>query len=330
MHSQWIKAALIYPLVYYYSNLPNEASIDKMLLHFVPAKKKGSWRTDRLLMKFFLDPRKDWVGNISFRAYVGMLSHPYDALEYITSALEIKIARGDEVANEILECCKQLSASFPDHRIAYAVSLAEGQPVATSETLKSLQKNFGDKLNDQLLLLNRVLQVNESPPQNMSASSPLMEALIRTRWSRYPVPSDFEELQSFAQRYAVLTAGLVIDTVATGLYLFERERPSDERLHLIRSIILLKGATEFIWLSPGGRNLLESGAITTSSRYSSLTTALDELSEQPIADHDRTWIMRANWIAAKLQHAGKYEEWAQFAQATFPVWVHPRYLSGLD
>jgi hypothetical protein len=40
--------------------------------------------------------------------------------------------------------------------------------------------------------------------------------------------------------------------------------------------------------------------------------------------------MATNWQSSELQHAGHINAWASHARSKFLIWVHPRYLSGLD
>jgi hypothetical protein len=127
MHSAWTKSALIYPMMYYFGNLPNEASIDKMLFHFVP--KVGLYKTERSLMKFFLSPQEDWFGNLSLRCYLGLLSHPYDALDYIVSGLEIAISKGELISSWAMSSYRRLSAAFPQHRLNMWIAIAERRPI---------------------------------------------------------------------------------------------------------------------------------------------------------------------------------------------------------
>lgn len=328
MHSNWIKAALIYPLLYYYSNLPNEASIDKMLLHFVP--KKGDYVTDRALMKFFLNPDEDWVGNLSFRSYVGLLSHPYDALEYIVSGFEIAISKGEILAPQSMTCYRRLAEAFPSHRIALSVEIADGRPIPNFSPANFIKAAEGHQASSQVSLIASMLSLNVTEPPSATPTSPLLQALVDTRWSRYPVPGDFDELAAYVQRYSVLTGGRIVDVVTRGLYLFERKGHVQEKLSILRAIITLGGSCDFILMSPGGYLALSSEMIQMAEPSRALTDRASSLSQEREDSSDRVWIMAANWKAAELQHAGQIGAWASYARSAFPVWVHPRYLSGLD
>ncbi len=322
--SSWTTTTLIYPLLYYFSSLPNERSIDKMLLQFIPKSKIA--RIERDVVKFLLEPQEDWVGGLSLRCYLGLLSHPYDAIEYLTSDLEIAISSRRHLTARYLQAFKALAEAFPKHRIGRAYQIASGQPVATFDGVVPGIVGSSQKLATQLKIIEGALDLSRNEIPKHEASSVLMQSLVSVRWSRYPTQVEFDELSAFRQRYGVLTAARVVDSICRGLFLFSRDEPEREKLALVRAAIALNPTLEFLCLSPGGYQALRADFPTAIDRKN-VETNIRGLARDRT---DRVWIMEVNWRLSELQSGGKVLGWAALARESFPIWVHPRYLSGLD
>lgn len=329
MTSVWTKSRLLYPTIYYATNLPTAHAFDQMLSHLVPQGERGS--VERRLIKLLLEPHKSTSEEFAFRGYVALMSHPFDALEYLVSDLELRLARRDELEDEYVNNFRRLAVLFPTHRVTRLLKLADGDRLPLVQRpveIKSLGCGPG---TDEGSILLAVLDIQREQAPRVASPSPLMAALINLRWNRYPSRADYDILNVYRQRFSMLTAGAFIDFVSRSQFLFEREEATSEILALIRGVLICEVVTPFILTSPGGYQAIMAGAIKADIAPTRVVTEVTSaLGRSGDSRKDRVWIKAANWALMPLQQSGRVEEWAKQARKKFPLWIEPRYLSGLD
>ena len=327
--SAWMKARLLYPIIYYFINLPSSAVLEQMLSHMLPEGQAPA--AERSLVRFLLEPRRTNVANLKFRCYVGMLSHPYDALEYITAHYELLYSSTVGIPNAELAYLQQIAESFPEHRLARLVSIARGYPLPFMDSPSALHNIlFQDEEHEEGALLE-ILDLAQKNPTHIGGFSTIMAALCELRWKRYPVRADYDNITVYSQKFAGLSAGYLISHLAYSLYLLERQPPAMERLNVLSGALAYCAITPFLLTGPGGYQALLLGFLPTLNSVEELKTLVEtSLTLKPEMRQDRTWIKGVNWHLTQLQIDGKLMEWADGARKMFPIWVEPRYLSGLD
>lgn len=329
MSSAWTKSRLLYALIYYYINLPDGSVLDQVLVHLLPQGKFQD--VERKLIHFLLEPHRPGVANLATRCYVGLLSHPYDALEYVTSFVEFELAAGDQIGGDLAQLVGRLASAFPNHRISKLHSLASGNPLPFSSRLEQLSGMRSLQGSYEEAAILEMLDVSRRSSEIAPTKNPVMEALHSLRWNRYPDPNDYHALSVYRQRFRILSAGTLIDTVATGLFLFGREGPAMERLTLLRGAVIGGAITPFLLGAPGGHQIVRSSfARSNTSSEEMITQLIDLYGPHAEERQDRIWINAANWSLSTLQWQGRLNEWMIQARKKFPIWVEPRYLSGLD
>lgn len=83
--------------------------------------------------------------------------------------------------------------------------------------------------------------------------------------------------------------------------------------------------------NPQGYNAAAVGRFASDTRPSAIIEETgSRLGTDGTERTDRIWIKAANWSIMEDQRAGRIGEWAAAGRRLFPIWVTPRYLSGLD
>ncbi|RST31350.1 hypothetical protein HMF7854_11240 [Sphingomonas ginkgonis] len=327
--SHWTQNRLLYPFVYYFINLPEPHALDQLLGQILP--RKGTGPAEKILAKFLLTPDQPETANLAMRCYVALLSHPYDALEYLTTDLARRFAYGDRIEPTYLEQFELLARAFPQHRVSRLVSLARGEQLPYVECPAEFHGIALDSSGSELGMLRSIFDMDCQAPPEISQEKDVLLALRDARWSRYPDPKHFDELASFHRKFAVLASARLVRHVATSLYLFSRTEPKQERLDLLSGILITGNLNPFAFSGPQGYAVAKLGRFNSDL---SATELIDKVASHlgPLTEkrEDRIWIKAANWSLLQSQAEGRIHEWANLARARFPVLITPRYLSGLD
>lgn len=327
--SRWTQNRLLYPLIYYFINLPDPHAFDQLLLHVFP--NSGTGPAERILTRLLLQPDRPENGSLAVRCYVALLSHPYDALEYIVTDLERRCADGESIEGEYLEQYQRIAAAYPNHRVAKLVALAHRTPLnfACSPTALNGIALPPDNPAHQALLAVMDVRCAEAP--DIAPDNPLMRAIVSTRWSRYPMPQHFDELIAHHRRFAMLASARLVRYIATSLFLFSRLDPHEERLTLLSGVLLTDNLSPFTFSGPQGFLMATGGRLPCDRLPGEIIRETENaLGKGGHVRPDRIWIKAANWSLMDEQAAGRIRTWIEAARARFPVWVQPRYLSGLD
>jgi hypothetical protein len=327
--SHWTKNRLLYPLIYYVIHLPDQHALDQMIGHYFPTV--GTGPAERILARFLLQPDDPVYANLALRCYVALISHPYDALEYIVTDFERRIADGQIIEGDYLDQFMRLAKAFPEHRIARLVALARGEPLPFADRpadILGIRLDTDPEIREILIsALDARCTVAPSP----KAPTELLAAIIDVRWSRYPSPKHFDELATFHRRFAMLTSGRLVRHLATSLFLFTRENAGQERLAVLLGPCCTGSWSPFGVSGPQGYLMARTRRISCALSPSEILSRTSAQMEADAEERtDRLWIKAANWSLMEEQNNGRMRAWATAARTKFPVNVQPRYLSGLD
>lgn len=327
--SHWTKSRLLYPLIYYIVHLPEGHALDPMIDHFFPTT--GTGPAERILVRFLLQPDVPESANLALRCYVALISHPYDALEYIVTDLERRCAEGEKVDADHLHQYALLAEAFPEHRVARLVALARGDPLPFMDRpAEILGITLESHVEAREVILSALdAQCLQAP--EIAKPSQLLSAIMGARWSRYLDPAHFDELTTYHRRFAMLTSGRLVRHLVTSLFLFSRENARMERLAVILGFCCTGTWSPFSISGPQGYLMARAGRI---SCVLPAIQIIEKTSMQMGGDAevraDRIWIKAANWSLMEDQVNGRMQAWAAAARKKFPIKVQPRYLSGLD
>ena len=327
--SSWTRDRLVYPLVYYFINLPEPHGLDQLLAQIFP--KTGTGPAERILTKFLLLPDHADTANLALRCYVALLSHPYDALEYIATDLERRCADGEPVGAPYLKEFSKLAVAFPDHRIARLLGIAKRERLPLLDRPPGLFGIDDAGEGGGMANLLSVFDMGQEDAPFVEPDKELLAAIVNVRWSRYPLPKHFDEVFAFQRRFAVLTSARLVRHIATSLFLFSRPEPQRERMDALQGPLLTGCVTPFSSSGPQGYQLSTSGRFPCDRE----PTAVLELTTQRLNSgaetrSDRIWIKAANWALMPSQAKGDVVRWVELGRERFPILVTPRYLSGMD
>lgn len=327
--SHWTQNRLLYPLIYYFINLPDPHALDQLLAHVFPSG--GTGPAERILTRLLLQPDRPENGNLAVRCYVALLSHPYDALEYIVTDLERRCADGIPIDGDYLRQYERLSAAFPKHRVAQLVSLAQRMPLSFAHSPAALNGIALPPDSQEHHALLAVMDVRCTEAPVLPQANLLMRAILSARWTRYPIPQHFDELFAYHRRFAMLTSARLVRYIATSLFLFSRVEPHEERLTLLSGVLLTSTLSPFVFSGPQGFLMANCARFPCDKRPSEIINEIgDSFGAGGTERADRVWIKAANWSLMDDQVAGRMRNWFEAARVKFPVCVQPRYLSGLD
>jgi hypothetical protein len=327
--SHWTQNRLLYPLIYYSTNLPDPHVLDQMLDHAFPPTATGP--AEKILTKFLLEPWQTDGAGLAFRCYVALLSHPYDALEYVTGDLERMCAERLPANEEYLQQFELLAAAFPRHRVAKLSALVGGKQLKyKSKPTEIFGMDLAKESKVRAVLL-KLLDVDSRSQPKINPGNAMLGVLIHSRWSRYPEPSKFDEIHTYARRFSMLASGRFVRFLATSLFLFSRQEPDRERLDLLSGLVITGTMNPFLLSGPQGYNCVLTGRFPSVDSASKILTAISRsFSRIKGTRSDRVWIKAANWSVADHQQEGRVAEWMAQGRKVFPIWIQPRYLSGLD
>lgn len=323
--SAWVKGRLLYPLIFYAINQPSPTALAQMLEHLMPTDKAG--KEEHKLISFLLRPQDDLDASLSYRCYVGLMGHPYDALEYVTHYVEIALAQRRVLSEAIKANVQTLGATFPAHRIAKLSRLLGGERF---EFLDDPPRLFETPEDDAVTIeVSQLLDARRSTP-DVQNPYPLFEALRSLRWNLYPVKADYDLIDAYRYRFTMLSAGSFVDWLTRSLFLFEREPYPTEETSLFRGTLMCGGMLPLLMMGPHGPSAMTAWSNSIGPSASTVRTSVEATFGAGKQRTDRLWISAANWSIAQHQRQGKLLDWAAEARSTFPIWLEPRYLSGLD
>ncbi len=322
-HSDWITKEFLYPLIFYSINQPNDDFFPEMLTQIFPEYSQNI--DQRRLVTFLL--RDDLAAEISlaYKCYVGLISHPYDAIEMLASHLELTIAQGHRIRPSLVDILRPLADAFPLSRFPALLDLISGPPAFGAQQTQVLAP-WMDGALDLTRSLFESNWSNDAPAAPARKWSVLC-ALHALRWTRYPTYDEFCLVDALARRYLFTSAGRAVSSLMTGLYMWERASQAREVNQLIWQFYLVRQVTPFLLSSPSGDSAraLDLFGTSLSAHGADVSSYLDNA-----GDESRMWIKRFHW----QQHANidqmRLKDWSAAVRQTMPLSCNNRFLSGVS
>jgi hypothetical protein len=307
--SAWTRGRLLYPLSYYYLSLPNDKVMDQLLLHVVPRSNNATFERD--VIKFLIDPTRIDAPNLASRCYLGLLSHPYDALEYLTGALEIRLSRGERPPAGQMEIIRCVAEALPDHRIARIHAVFSGNALPVVDKPSCIAGIAFPKDDEQQEMWLRILDPSCVEAPDIVPASDLMASMRSIRWTRYPDPKAFDEVHAFRKRYSALSIANLTDATCRALFMFDREDHAVDALHCVRLALFTGSVTPLGLMAPGGYELLRTGIMPSGMTEAEADRrVMASAGSDRVGGNDRVWICKANWDLSRLQFDGRNRQWA--------------------
>lgn len=327
-HSEWIRKSFLHPFIYYSLNAPVDSFLDTFLSYMVPAS--GTGGVERQVIRHLLREDLSFETALSFRAYLALACHPFDAFDSLVSFYETTNASAGGLTTDQLATLRQLSEWFPDSRASrlYAYLQRSDNPRATDgdcEEVVALSDRVPMVVKD---LISRFVEIDSTMPNIAELPNDQLKALARMRWSRYPDEADFTTVTLSGRAWAFLDAGRLYTALCTAMYMLSRESEVVETRHLHRIHALTGRSTPFIWAAPRGYALLKMQMAAGGPPWLGADLHAGASLARRLEAPDRSWFSAVHWELQKHERAVHVRKWLAGMRKYFPI--KPKYLSGVD
>lgn len=324
-YSAWMRKRFLYPFVYFFINRPPDDFIDHHLSHLLPPGYENA--QERAVIEFLLKDELAYDASFSFKCYVALTVHPYDACEILLNHCEATYAKNGMLGELERRAIEAVIDVVPTSRSELLPALF-GKENCLREFRSDIQQDiescfpkeeFGGAIDS---LLGTAVTDGRQP----HSLNQFVRAAAQLRLKHYPHVFDYEIVVSFARAYWFTGAGRVLGAYLTSLYLLpRRERPFELR-ELFRLAGFCGGITPLVATAPRG--------------FQHVVTKIPNLSPSALTDHvallnsprgtrsDRVWLNQVHFELSSLEHAGHFRPWLQRVFESLPVM--PGYLTGID
>lgn len=324
LKTDWLRKRFLYPLVYHALNAPTDAFLDTFLSYVTTGNEDGA---ERATIRFLLRDDICLDEPLSFKAYVGLLCHPYDACEIFLNHVEGELARGALIDPLVVEALDAIAAVIPSARALAMNELLTGVMPAILST------PAGTALQSRFLFSPKICQfAQEFCRTSLGENSTIdglpkpLAALARMRGSAYPIPDDFDYLTSSFRKWRFTEAGRLGNAFLTALYMVPRTSRIYEARDFFRMVMFLGEVNPFIATSPSADLALSSSLLAGEA------ARIEELCDQnirPSAEYaDRMWIKAVHWSLREPRRRGQVTKWTHAVRAN--IRIRPSFLTGID
>jgi len=327
MYADWLRQRLLYPLSYYFTADPDTDHFDFFLKQIFADTE--ILNAEREVIQTLIDDNHVISTSASHTFYLALLVHPYDAVILVARFYEALLARSEAPSSEEMRLLKKLAGATRNTRLEAIIDHASGALIVTKKNATSGAFSRLELTSETKEFYRTVFSLES--PSGPQISRPLMEAISRLRFGRYPDIADFHELSSWTARYSFSTAGRVLRVFMTSLYMWPRRNRLTEFFDLFTQIELFGALTSWTITSPRGyaflRHLHACGRLTESVQE--IDGALQRKIDA-ITITGRPWIKIFHWEQRRNEAEFRFNEWFAAIRANIPLFGTQRYLSGID
>jgi hypothetical protein len=129
-HSDWVRQRLLYPLIFYFINMPTDEHFAQMLIQMLPDRARHD--AERAAVDFLLRVEAGRTSGLAFKCYLGLLCHPFDALSILETHFEQQVASGASVSDISISIIEGLISDTRSVRLANVLRFVRGQQLTVS------------------------------------------------------------------------------------------------------------------------------------------------------------------------------------------------------
>ncbi|PCI39891.1 MAG: hypothetical protein COB46_07875 [Rhodospirillaceae bacterium] len=321
--TDWLRKRFLYPLIYHAINSPADEDLNMFLSYVTTGDEQDA---ERATIKFLLSDDACISEPLSFKAYIALLCHPYDACEMLLNHIELEFANSGAISSHLREALNALSAEIPVSRITAMAGLIDGQsvPLTATATCPDLTQRckFEPRVTRAIIdFMNTV----PSPDETEDDLPETLAALDRMRKSQYPEVTDFDLVLITARRWRFSDAGRMLNALLGSLYMVPRSENVFEVRDLLRLRMFMGEVTPFIISSPGSGLALNRGLVPINARANA-----EDLCDSAIGTDfkDRMWIKSVHWGLRGFEQRMQVKEWLKAVRRN--IRVAPSFLTGID
>lgn len=324
----WCRVRLLYPIVYKF--VTPTASIDKFLSYVVTGQEHSA---ERIALQLLLCDEAARRQALAFKAYVGLMGHPYDALEFLLDHIEFAMLDGEPLSKGLRDFLEAAAVLFPGTR---AERLAEfNRPCmatvgddAPTDALTRWLSITAERAAEITEFCS--LRPTDPAPSNALPGLPAT-ILADMRAAQYPTAEDFRTVCIDHASYFFLDGGHLVGALLRSIYMVERTDQDLEARDAMRLLCFLGTLTPFLLSAPSALEMIRSTIL--SGRLLGVSVAeLQDLTAIALAKgrpfDDRLWINDFQWRLHKLERAGKLNQWLSLVRTEAKL--KPSYLTGIN
>jgi len=327
--SGWAKASLISPLVYHFSHRPPASILDNFLSYIVTGQEHSA---EKLALKLLLSDEAAREASLAFKVYVGLMGHPFDAIEMVLDHVELRLVEPTPLASHLKEFLANIAELFPDSRGARLNALATGQltfSVGTDSTGLSCSLGLEDLESERYAA---ICDLAPLPDNARSADAKRPYAILSNmRACEYPNPGEFQLVVAEKQVWFFLEAGRFLEALLRSIYMIERADRDLEARSVLRLISFLGFVNPFVASMPSGMHALRALATqgaTSVAEVDAIERETNDAIEMESPFSDRLWINELQWHLRRLEEQGRVAEWLSHVRKNTKV--RPSYLTGIN
>lgn len=323
--TNWLRKRFLYPFMYHAINSPSEHILDSFLTYVTTGAENDA---EKAAIRFLLRDDALTTEPVSFKCYVALLCHPFDACEMLLNHMEMEFAEHGDISPLLRKAFDRLSVVLNISRVQQLSSLFNKSPFEfvaqpSCDILKSTYGFSEESKNILNKILNCTAYVKEEPATNRT----LLTLLNAMRSMPYPKTNDWEDVLYAAQRWRFTDAGRLLIAISKSMYLLARRNTISEVREVLRLISFLGEGCTFSYTSPSGR-------LAYSKKFLNIVPHIDPISEVQKSLLESNQYKDRMWIKAIQQELGHSEdnfritEWLAIVRKK--IKIAPLYLTGIN
>jgi hypothetical protein len=325
--NEWSRSRLLYPMMNQTVNGTHPEAIERFLDYFTFGGERSS---ERAALKLLLHHDAARSTPLTFKLFVGMMGHPFDACEILIDHLEFALARDGKLDQLALYALERLAVLLPQSRAKDIADLIK--PIVSAEGARRLADRLGRYgLGDrEREILSGFASL--APFEAITDSQPKMpiKILAVMRANPYPEPDQFGRMRAYVSVWGFVDGGRLIGALVRSLYLFDRTGHELEGRDVLRLISLYGCLNAYIATAPSAVPVLRRMMPAIVADHIELKTyecrAEQEL--RNVASEQRLWINRLQWRLRALEEAGRTQQWLNTVREETNL--RPLFLTGIN
>ena len=325
----WGRGRLIAPLIYHFIHRPPAASLDNFLSYIVTGREHDA---ERLALKLLLSDEAARQTSLAFQIYVGLMGHPYDALDLVLDHIEFRIADGDPLPAHLASFLGRMAELLPETRADHLARIAAVLPgFAEAQDTSGLRQHFD--LTDAELA--RYVALSELAPLPPECAAPKADRpfsiLTNMRIAQYPDPLQFQLVVGERAIWFFVNGGRFIGALLRSIYMVERAHRDLEARDAQRLMMFLGHVNAFVASAPSAMAALRAATIrgaTTVGSVDDIEYRTDAAIRSGAPFRDRLWINELQWTLRRFEERGKIAEWLAHVRAETKL--RPSFLTGIN
>ncbi|WP_139784850.1 hypothetical protein [Roseovarius sp. A-2] len=276
-------------------------------------------RSEREVIRFMLRPQLSREST-AFRAYVALLSHPFDALQLLTLELERCWSQRVAVPQSVVSKLQHLDGLKNNEfkRLSLALDLLEGD----QKKINSTGSQDPAIQYVEHFAREEIVEI----PKHLAASGVLAEAIKHCRVEKYPNPEKWEVLRAFSIHWGFSDLGRVVRSFMNSLYLFPRSDLEQEMRSLL-PLVDAKGRIDaFVASGPRGMHFVR--LVVSPRDWTKTRASIDAVIDAPQHYDCRFRLNAAHWELQGFELEAAPRSWIRYVRENIPI--VPGYLSGIE